>query len=154
MTKPTKYKCKERYGHIHVDQKWHLRPPKTTDELVKMMEDVLPVGVSSYRHHSVTGEKYVEYKYYVSDEEAANANLTMGELLCLKAWEGFLLNYAKSNKDGNKLYWRAKPTTEGVPNSDKVELFMWYLISDKPAHCRRLDSFESSEEFVRYVRGE
>jgi len=155
MTKPTKYKCREHYGSTYVDPKfWEWLPPKTIDELVKLMEAVLPVGVSTDHHHSVTGEEYVEYQYYVSDEEAVRANAAMEELLCLKAWEGFLLNCKKLNEGGNKLYWRFKPMTEGVPNSDKVELYMWYLISGEPAQCRTIGSFESSEEFVSYVKGE
>lgn len=112
--------------------------PRSTEELVRMMEAMHEVGEPTNFWRSVTDEPYIVFVNGLVKAEGEIANCTDSEEKAIRlAWEGFKI-YSESVGSDAILYWRIKP--EYTTHKSRHRVYMRLLLSHtKPATHDALD---------------
>lgn len=105
---------------------------KTVDDLVAKMESAIPVGESTDRRLSVTGEPYVVHAFFARNVGKSNYL----SLMLKKLYQEFEQQIIPNK---SVLYWRIKPeyTIQGITDygtgkrREELKVWMRYLVSPR-----------------------
>ena len=104
-------------------------PPRNFDDLVRMMESCIPIGIGTDYATSITGLPYKEFALgiFMPDEEKRIA-------LVQAFWWTFIRQIELDEApEKTVLYWRIKPEMAAYEDGRKERIYMRYLVTSSPA---------------------